>query len=44
MRQLVAGEQARFDQLLDDAAPEPGTDDELRAAVAALAAARRAGA
>jgi len=38
---LLATEQARFDQLLDDAAPEPGTDDELRAAVAALAAARQ---
>jgi hypothetical protein len=38
---LLATEQSRFDQLLDDAAPVPGADEELRAAVAALAAARQ---
>jgi len=38
---LLADEQARFDALLADAAPEPGTADGLRDAVRALAAARR---
>ena len=38
---LLADEQSRFDALLADAAPEPGTADGLRDAVRALAAARR---
>jgi hypothetical protein len=41
---LLRYEQARFDDRVDDAAPAPGAAAELRAAVAALAAARRAGA
>jgi hypothetical protein len=41
---LLAGEQARFLALLDEAAPAPGAADELRAAAAALATARRAAA
>jgi hypothetical protein len=38
---LLRGEQARFDVLVDDAAPPPGSAEELRAAARALAAARR---
>jgi hypothetical protein len=39
---LLDGEQARFTELLDAAAPAPGSADELRDAVRALAAARGA--
>ncbi|HEV7872241.1 MAG TPA: ABC transporter [Modestobacter sp.] len=39
---LLRFEQDRFDELLDDVAPQPGAAVELRAAVAALAAARGA--
>jgi hypothetical protein len=38
---LLSGEQERFDALLDQAAPAPGSADRLRAAGAALVAARR---
>ncbi|MGY5885230.1 ABC transporter [Modestobacter lacusdianchii] len=41
---LLRTEQDRFDALLDDAAPQPGAAAELRAALAALADARRAAA
>jgi hypothetical protein len=39
---LLEFEEGRFDDLLDDVAPPPGAAEELRAAVAALAAARGA--
>jgi hypothetical protein len=42
--QLLRGEQERFLELLDDAAPGPDSAEELRAAVRALAAARGAAA
>ncbi|WP_448625690.1 ABC transporter [Geodermatophilus sp. URMC 64] len=38
---LLRGEQDRFDVLVDDAAPPPGSAEELRAAARALADARR---
>lgn len=38
---LLAAEQARFDELVAGAAPSPGTAERLRAAAAALQAARR---
>ena len=38
---LLAAEQARFDQLVERAAPAPGTAEHLREAVRALVAARR---
>jgi hypothetical protein len=41
---LLRFEQDRFDELLDDVAPQPGAAAELHAAVAELAAARGAGA
>ncbi|MGY1748322.1 ABC transporter [Modestobacter sp. SYSU DS0511] len=41
---LLREEQARFDELLADAAPAPGAAERLRAAVAALATARGAAA
>jgi energy-coupling factor transporter ATP-binding protein EcfA2 len=40
---LLSDERTRFDALLDDAAPPPGSADELRAALRALADARRGG-
>src|SRR4051812_15164589 len=40
---LLSDERTRFDALLDDAAPPPGSADELRAALGALADARRSG-
>jgi hypothetical protein len=39
--ELLTGERSRFDALLADAAPPPGSVPELRAAAAALGAARR---
>ena len=39
---LLRYEQSRFDELLEEAAPQSGAAERLRAAVAALAAARGA--